>query len=478
MPKIWIDDREIEVGERENLIDAAARAGSTSRTSATTRGCRWPATAASASSRSRACRSCRSPATRRSRTACASAATRRSSARGRRGVLEFLLLNHPIDCPICDQAGECRLQEYYMGHGYTTRAATSTRSTSRRWWISDRWWCWTSSAASCARAVSASAKRSPRSRSCTSRSAVTNARSRPSRSGARDPYSGNVVDICPVGALLSKDFRFKSRVWWLKQADSVCASCARGATSASTTTGTGVQRIVPRPNPQVNQWWMCDRGRLDYAWINDNRLIEPVVDGAEVDLRAALDALCGKLVGLAGDFAVLLSPKLANEDLLVLRKLFRETLPAKVLAAGSLEPPAPEDDILRQADPHPNSWAVRALGLTGDAGRLLREAGTRGLVIFGDDPLRWDPALGRRWPATRSWRRRSPTPGRRPPPCGRPAASCCRSRRTPSTPVRSPTSRSSAALRAGARAMGLVAAGLRDRARDRQHAGPALLGTG
>jgi NADH-quinone oxidoreductase subunit G len=150
---------------------------------------------------------------------------------------------------------------------------------------------------------------------------------------------------------------------------------------------------VPRPNPDVNKWWMCDRGRVDYAWINENRLVEPVIGGTESTVRDALDLLCDKLTALGGDFAVLLSPKLSNEDLLVLRKLFADVVPAKVLGAGSLEPEQPQDDILRRADPHPNSAGVQALGLAADARHIVLEAGTRGLLLFGGDPVRWDPAL-------------------------------------------------------------------------------------
>jgi NADH-quinone oxidoreductase subunit G len=154
-----------------------------------------------------------------------------------------------------------------------------------------------------------------------------------------------------------------------------------------------VQRIVPRPNPDVNQFWMCDRGRMEYHVYNDNRVVEATIGGREVPWREALDALCQGLSGLHGDFAVLLSPKLAIEDLLVLRRLFAELVPAKLLGGGSLEPQQPEDDILRKADPHPNSFTVRALGLTADPRHLLRDAGTRGVVIFGDDPIGWDREL-------------------------------------------------------------------------------------
>src|SRR5262249_61869995 len=93
------------------------------------------------------------------------------------------------------------------------------------------------------------------------------------------------------------------------------------------------------------------------------------------------------------DVAVLLSPKLANEELLVLRRLFADVRPVQVLGAASLEPDQPQDEILRRADPHPNSFAVRVLELEGDVRRIVRDSGARVLLIVGDDPLRWDPGL-------------------------------------------------------------------------------------
>lgn len=206
-------------------------------------------------------------------------------------------------------------------------------------------------------------------------------------------YSGNVVDICPVGALLNKDFRFKSRVWWLKKADSVCTSCARGCNVRIDHHWNQVQRLVPRYNPEVNEHWMCDRGRQHYAWMNDARLTEAQHGTRTLSLRDGLDTLCERLQQLDGDVAVLASPKLCNEDLLVLRRLFTEIYSAKAFGAGSLEPDQPEDDLLRKAEPHPNGFAVRALKLETDVRALLKESGARGLLIFGDDPLAWDPDL-------------------------------------------------------------------------------------
>jgi len=139
---------------------------------------------------------------------------------------------------------------------------------------------------------------------------------------------------------------------------------------------------------------MCDRGRNDFAWVNDNRLTEAEHAGGEVQLRTAIDQVCNELKQRGNDVAVLLSPKLANEDLLVWHRLFTELHPVQALGAGSIEPLQEEDDILRKADPHPNSSMVRSLGLECDVRQFLSQAKAKMLLIIGDDPVGWDESLG------------------------------------------------------------------------------------
>ena len=394
MPKIQIDGREVDAGERENLIDAAARLGIH-----IPHFCYHPGLSIAGNCRqclvevegvAKPQIACNTPLKDGMKIRCETPAI----LEARRGVLEFLLLNHPIDCPICDQAGECRLQEYYMQHGlYDARRNVDKVHKPKVVDLGPLVTLDVERCVLCSRCVrfcqevAKSEELYIKERGHEAEIAVF-----PGRELA-NPYSGNVVDICPVGALLNRDFRFKSRVWWLKQADSVCTSCARGCNIRVDHHWNRVQRLVPRYNPDVNQWWMCDRGRLDYRWINDDRLSEAHVGEAATTLRDALDTLAAKLENFGDDVAVLLSPKLCNEDLLVLRHLFTAVLPVRKLAAGSLEPPQPEDALLRRADPHPNTWTVRALGLASDAGALLRDAGTRALLLFGDDPVAWEPQL-------------------------------------------------------------------------------------
>src|SRR5262245_30997356 len=291
MPKITIDGRELEVGAQENLIDAAARIGVH-----IPHFCYHPGLSVDGNCRqclvevdggAKLQIACNTPVKDGMKIRCDTPVV----AEARRGVLEFLLLNHPIDCPICDQAGECRLQEYYMGHGlYDARRNVDKVHKPKVVNLGPLVMLDAERCVLCSRCV----------RFCTEVAGTEELYIKERGHQAEiatfpgqeltNPYSGNVVDICPVGALLSREFRFKSRVWWLKQADSVCSFCARGCNIRIDHHWNKVQRVVPRPNPDVNKFWMCDRGRSNFGWFNDDRLVEPRVDGRDATLRAALDA--------------------------------------------------------------------------------------------------------------------------------------------------------------------------------------------
>ncbi len=394
MPKIHIDERVIEVGPHENLIAVAARAGVH-----IPHFCWHPALSVAGN-----CRQClvEIEGVPKPQIACNTplkdgmVVRTKSPAiqEARRGVLEFLLLNHPIDCPICDQAGECRLQEYYMSHGlYDARRNVDKVHKPKVVDLGPHVLLDAERCVLCTRCV----------RFCSevagsdelyvaergSHSEIATFPGQP----LVNAYSGNVVDICPVGALLSKDFRFKSRVWWLKKADSVCTSCARGCNVRIDHHWNQVQRLVPRYNPEVNSYWMCDRGRTHIAWINEQRVTSAQHGEQALVLREAFDLLAARLAVAGSAVTVLLSPKLANEDLLAWRHLFTAVVKAAHLGAGSLEPAQPEDDILRRADPHPNSWSVQALGLAADVRELWHAPAAKVLLIVGDDPVGWEPAL-------------------------------------------------------------------------------------
>jgi NADH-quinone oxidoreductase subunit G len=242
----------------------------------------------------------------------------------RKGVLEMLLINHPLDCPICDQSGECELQDYTYQEG---RADSRYREPKRFnpvedfggdvLYVPNR-------CILCTRCV--------RFMEDVAHDSVLNVSERGDRAyigkfEGRDlthPWAGNVVDLCPVGALLSKDFLNKARAWELDRSASVCTSCSQGCNVIVETRDNQVVRLRPRPNPEVNEFFMCDHGRLNYRWLNRaDRLDTPAILGAhgyqpvdwDVALEGAATVLKGKRI-----FA-LVSPNLSNEALHLLSRL-------------------------------------------------------------------------------------------------------------------------------------------------------------
>ncbi len=171
----------------------------------------------------------------------------------REGVLEFLLINHPLDCPICDQAGECKLQEYSVEYGQSASRFVEAKVHKPKRSISARASCWTTSAAFSARAASGSRGTSR----ATTRSGIVNRGSYNTLTAYPgkpfdNNYTLNTVDICPVGALTSKDFRFQMRVWFLKETKSICTSCATGCNIIIGSREDKVYRYEPRENDAVN----------------------------------------------------------------------------------------------------------------------------------------------------------------------------------------------------------------------------------
>jgi NADH-quinone oxidoreductase subunit G len=305
--------------------------------------------------------------------------------RERTEVMEFLLRNHPIDCPICDQAGECGLQKYYMEHGlHDSRVALAEKVRKRKKVdlgpvvVLDAERC-----ILCSRCVrfcdEIAGKRELVIANRGGRSEITTF---PGRK-LENPYSGNVVDLCPVGALTSRDFRFKVRVWFLKTAESICPGCARGCNIYIEQYQNEVQRIRPRPNPDVNRWWICDAGRLDYKWINRDRLFR--AEGHSGGLAPdRADAEAARLLGEASSVLLVASPRSSNEDLFALKRFREEVFPDAALAGGSFREPWEGDSILRVPDRVPNRRGMEALGLAGDIEGALRAAPGAVLVVEND----------------------------------------------------------------------------------------------
>jgi NADH-quinone oxidoreductase subunit G len=316
----------------------------------------------------------------------------------REGVMELLLVNHPLDCPICDQAGECKLQDYAFEYGLDhARSVEPRRAAKKRvdlgpTIVFDQERC-----ILCRRCV-----RFCREVPGTGELAVFARGDRsvietfPDTPLAND-YSMNVADICPVGALTTKDFRFKIRVWFLEDVPGVCTGCANGCNVHLGVANNRVYRYLPRRNDAVNQTWICDEGRLSYKRINaDDRIDAPTlqsVDGIPVPVpyEEALAAAAARIQNVIrakgpGAVGLLVSPHATNEDLFVARR-FLDALGST--QAGFALVRGRKDDLLIKEEKAANAAGARALGFQ-EAGPLLqRLAGgaVEALVVMGHDVL-------------------------------------------------------------------------------------------
>ncbi|HRT55856.1 MAG TPA: molybdopterin-dependent oxidoreductase [Candidatus Paceibacterota bacterium] len=314
----------------------------------------------------------------------------------REGVLEFLLINHPLDCPICDQAGECKLQEYSVDYGQAeSRFVEPKIHKPKRVDLGPRIVLDDERCILCTRCI-----RFTRdvvgddALGIVNRGGYNTLTAYPGRPFDNN-YTLNTVDICPVGALTSKDFRFQMRVWFLKETKSLCTSCATGCNILIGSREEKIYRYVPRQNDAVNSCWMCDAGRLNYQWIGrEDRLTE--VRGPTPELRgwsAVLRELTRVLAAApTGSVAIVASARQTNEELYLLSKLGRNL--------GALTDSVPRlgeaDRLLVHADRNPNSQGARLTGIAGEplGANLARIAeGIRGgtirtLIVFGEDVTR------------------------------------------------------------------------------------------
>jgi NADH-quinone oxidoreductase subunit G len=307
-------------------------------------------------------------------------------------VEEDLLLRHPIDCPICDKAGECSLQDYHFEHGQKERRADIQPFTSRRRDLGETVTLFVDRCVMCTRCV-----RFTREISGTSELMVINRGAHEEIDVFRDEQgnvqfplankmSGNVCDICPVGALGDKDFLYQQRVWFMKSHDNVCANCSTGCSIHVEENQDRVYRLKPRENPHINQWWMCDEGRYGWKHVHDpNRVTQPRrkeknsyhnVDWS--DLPQELDQKLKK----AGRLAAVISPHLTVEEAYLLCTYLRGIDPEAVLSAGPI-PTAGSDETF------PSGFTIRAE-------KCPNRKGIEAIVSrLGGGLLNWGDFLGR-----------------------------------------------------------------------------------
>ena len=326
---------------------------------------------------------------------------------GRRSVLEFLLANHPLDCPVCDQSGECDLQNFYMNFGlYDPRFREQKVKKKKAVELGPHVMLDQERCILCSRCVRFTDEITE-----TGEFGIFNRGDRAELGiypgeVLDNPYSANVVDICPVGALTEKDFRFAARVWYLSSATSVCNGCSQGCNvdlhfvldRPHLNDGARLVRIKPRYNPDVNQWWLCDEGRYGFGWLDQARITKvrqgPAADGANGDAtwEQALTAISTTLAELdKGRIAVMASAQLTNEELFLIREILQNSLGARVSASVS-DKPGSADDFLIKGDKNPNTRGATLLGLAGpeapDAEQIMDEAASGNLGalwVFGHD---------------------------------------------------------------------------------------------
>ncbi len=313
----------------------------------------------------------------------------------RKAVLEFTLINHPIDCPICDQAGECRLQDYYFTYSLQpSRFNFEKVHKAKRQDIGPRLILDAERCILCTRCV-----RFLKEYTGTEELGIFN-RGDHSEVGLYDgkvvdnPYSMNLADLCPVGAITTKDFRFKARVWFMKSTPSVCPGCERGCNIYIDVKDNYIMRIRPRQNDDVNGYFMCDDGRLLYhRYYEKSRITDPmkredgelkIINWSDVgwQVREELKQVLksdGKVVAIASTHG-------SNEDLYLFNKLMKEYVGADVYykrdydASGYM---VEEDDKLIKSDKNPNRKYAEMLGMEELKGEdVLKDAGA--VIVWGE----------------------------------------------------------------------------------------------
>ena len=314
----------------------------------------------------------------------------------REGVMEFLLINHPLDCPICDQAGECRLQEHSVGHGRgQSRFVDMKVKKPKNVDIGPRIRLDDERCIMCSRCIRFMDEvAGDPVLGFTQRGTYTTLTVHPGRK-LDSNYSLNTADICPVGALTSNDFRFQMRVWFLKETKTIDVNCGTGANIVVWTRGNKIHRITPRQNDDVNSCWMPDSHRLNFHYIDsDHRLTEPLVRKEGRHLPATwTEAIAAVRAGLdrfpASATAIIASARMTNEELHLAMALAE----SRGIEEITTVPRTGESDgILISVDRNPNTTGARLVWRREDpAFRLagiiegVRNGSIKALLVLGED---------------------------------------------------------------------------------------------
>lgn len=414
MPKCVIDGKEYEFSPGETIIQLADRVGAAN----IPRFCYHPALSVVAQCRMCAVEVEKMP---KLQTACSTPLTdgmvvNTASPKVKAmqsSVMEFLLINHPLDCPICDKSGECDLQNYSFDYGTADGRYEEQRRTYMDLDMGPVIKKNMNRCIHCTRCI----------RFCDEvggfREMVAMNRGNNTEITTVDgkaletAYAGNLADICPTGSLTLKDFRFKKRVWYLKKTQSVCDGCSRGCNIDVSHDGATVHRLLPRENKDVNKWWMCDEGRFGFHYVHsEKRVIDPSIkksNGLEkVNWESAVESAKSMMTGRV---LVLVGSDHTQEEIQSIQKFVSTNLKQSVVyhfgtqGVQKVTDDANEDEILRRKNKTANLNGAEKLGLVGfpgfdkldapsvtllfSSGRARIPSGLRGHVVgigvFDDD---------------------------------------------------------------------------------------------
>ena len=318
----------------------------------------------------------------------------------RKGVLEFLLINHPLDCPICDQAGECRLQEFAVDFGQAkTRFLEQKVKKPKNVELGPRVTLDDERCILCTRCIRFMREVAKDDViGIVERGSYNTITCYPGKA-LDSNYSLNTVDLCPVGALTSSDFRFQMRVWFLRETKSICTSCATGCNTTIGARENIMYRQTPRENNDVNEAWMCDFGRLNFHDLHSkDRLLSPIAGNTQTGVeepdwtKAIQDATDALKYYPASKVAVIASGKMTNEELFLTGRLIKSL---GVTQYDIVPHIAEGDDILLSADRNPNTAGAKLLGVSAASpgANLLaiaegvRSGAIKALVVLGENAV-------------------------------------------------------------------------------------------
>jgi len=388
MPKCVIDGREVEFQPGENMIEVARRAGVE-----IPYFCYHPGLSIVAQ-----CRMCTVEVEKMAKlqTACSTPPadgmvinTKSERVKqNQRSVMEFLLINHPLDCPICDKSGECDLQDNSFKFGSSYMRTTEERRTYMDLDMGPVIKKNMNRCIHCTRCIRFGAEvagvREMVAVQRGNNTEITTVDGRP----LETDYAGNYADICPTGSLTLKDFRFRKRAWFLKKTPSVCEGCSRGCNLEVHQEANVVYRCLPRENKEVNQFWLCDEGRFNFHYTQDkSRIIEPKVRGADelekADWPGAIERARNLVAGRK--LAVLAGSDLTQEELKLLQQFAAQKLGgASVLHFGTpglytAADDAAADKLLKRKSKTSNLHGAEKLGIVPFGGSL--PVGTDAVLI-------------------------------------------------------------------------------------------------